>query len=183
MSQLCSFHARDLFSFNNVNLDNWTETYNTSFYLHYLSQWPDLSFIQRSPTGRTMGYVIGKGEGLDHGLQAHVPPSQKERHGHVTAITIAPEYRRIGLAERMMRLLEDISARVYHAYFVDLFVRPSNATAVHFYEKLGYSVYRMVTQYYSGGGKGNSDEDAFGAFHSALFFCCFCIYPCLCRYC
>lgn len=157
MSQLCSFHARDLFTFNNVNLDNWTETYTNPFYLQYLSQWPDLSFVQRSPEGRTMGYVIGKVEGKDNGSY-----SPKERHGHVTAITIAPEYRRIGLAERMMRLLEDISARVYRAYFVDLFVRPSNFSAVTFYEKLGYSVYRTVTQYYSGGGKGNADEDAFG---------------------
>jgi GNAT superfamily N-acetyltransferase len=107
MSHLRSFRAKDLFSFNNVNLDNWTETYSISFYLNYIAQWPDLCFVQKSPSGRTMGYVIGKGEGKDD------TPRMKERHGHVTAITVAPEYRRLGLAEGMMKLLEDISANVY----------------------------------------------------------------------
>ncbi len=145
-----------MFSFNNVNLDNWTETYSISFYLSYITQWPDLCFVQSSPSGRTMGYTLGKGEGRDEN------PRQKERHGHVTAITVAPEYRRLGLADGMMKLLEDISASVYQGYFVDLFVRPSNATAVGMYEKLGYSVYRKVKEYYSGGGPGGSDEDGFG---------------------
>jgi len=30
-------------------------------------------------------------------------------HGHVTALTVAPEYRRLGLARRLMKNLEDIS--------------------------------------------------------------------------
>jgi N-terminal acetyltransferase B complex catalytic subunit len=36
----------------------------------------------------------------------------KEWHGHVTAVTVAPEYRRIGLAGRLMDILEDISENV-----------------------------------------------------------------------
>jgi ribosomal protein S18 acetylase RimI-like enzyme len=50
-----------------------------------------------------MGYVIGKAEGED-----------KLWHGHVSALTVAPEYRRLGLAKTLMD------------YFVDLFVRQSN---------------------------------------------------------
>lgn len=38
----------------------------------------------------------------------------------------------------------------YNTYFVDLFVRASNKTAIDMYEKFGYSVYRRVLQYYSG---------------------------------
>lgn len=30
-------------------------------------------------------------------------------HGHVTAVTVAPSYRRLHLAARMMQTLEDIS--------------------------------------------------------------------------
>ncbi|KDN52138.1 putative N-acetyltransferase 5 [Tilletiaria anomala UBC 951] len=156
MSRLRPFRAKDLFQFNNVNLDNWTETYSISFYLNYISQWPDLCFTQIAASGRTMGYVMGKGEGRDD-KKTRV----KERHGHVTAITVAPEYRRLGLADGMMKLLEDISASVYQAYFVDLFVRPSNKTAVGMYEKLGYSVYRRVTEYYHGGGLNGKDEDGY----------------------
>lgn len=30
-------------------------------------------------------------------------------HGHVTAVTIAPEYRRLSLARRLMDILEDVT--------------------------------------------------------------------------
>jgi N-terminal acetyltransferase B complex catalytic subunit len=99
--------------------------YGIPFYLSYLSRWPDLCCTQESPSGRMMGYgmpasfhapsypqnipVIGKAEG--QGL---------EWHGHVTAITVAPEYRRLGLARKMMDLLEHVSDEAYHGYFVDL---------------------------------------------------------------
>ena len=43
----------------------------------------------------------------------------------------------------------------YNAYFVDLFVRTSNALAIAMYKNLGYSVYRRVLDYYSG------EEDAY----------------------
>ena len=45
-----------------------------------------------------------------------------------------------------------------HCFFVDLFVRVSNKVAVAMYNKLGYTVYRRVIEYYSG----DVDEDAFG---------------------
>lgn len=32
-------------------------------------------------------------------------------HGHVTALTVAPEYRRLGLANQLMDILEDISEK------------------------------------------------------------------------
>lgn len=33
-------------------------------------------------------------------------------HGHVTALTVAPQYRRLGLAEKMMALLEFTSEKM-----------------------------------------------------------------------
>lgn len=49
-----------------------------------------------------------------------------------------------------------VSESVYNAFFVDLFVRVSNALAISMYNAFGYSVYRRVLGYYSG------KEDAFG---------------------
>jgi N-terminal acetyltransferase B complex catalytic subunit len=98
--------------------------------------------------------VIGKAEG-----------QSLEWHGHVTAITVAPEYRRLSLARKMMSLLEFVSDQIYRGYFVDLYVRCNNQIAVDMYEGLGYSVYRRVREYYGslGVGKGGRDEeDAFG---------------------
>ena len=100
--------------------------------------------------------VIGKAEG--HGL---------DWHGHVTALTVAPEYRRLGLARKMMNLLELVSDEIYKGFFVDLYVRCANRIAVDMYEGMGYSVYRRVREYYGnlGIGKGGRDEeDAFGEF-------------------
>ncbi|MCO5604525.1 hypothetical protein L7F22_058692 [Adiantum nelumboides] len=87
-----------------------------------------------------MGKVEGQGESW---------------HGHVTAVTVAPEYRRQQLAKKLMNLLETVSEKTYNAFFVDLFVRASNAPAIKMYEKLGYTIYRRVLRYYSG------EEDAY----------------------
>lgn len=82
----------------------------------------------------------------------------KNWHGHVTAITVAPEYRRLGLADGMMNLLEEVSEKAYNGWFVDLYVRVSNSVAIDMYRKFGYSVYRTVRNYYAG----QSNEDAYG---------------------
>jgi N-terminal acetyltransferase B complex catalytic subunit len=91
-----------------------------------------------------MGYILGKAEGQG-----------KLWHGHVTAVTVSPDYRRLGIASRLMDYLEDGSEVSYNAHFVDLFVRVSNVLAQIMYTGLGYTVYRRVIQYYSG------EEDAF----------------------
>ena len=36
---------------------------------------------------------------------------REEWHGHVTAVTVAPEFRRLGLAAKLMAGLEEISER------------------------------------------------------------------------
>ena len=97
--------------------------------------------------------VIGKAEGQG-----------TEWHGHVTALTVAPEYRRLSLGRNMMNLLELVSDQAYHGFFVDLYVRCNNNIAIGMYEGLGYSVYRRVREYYGSivGPGGKDEEDAFG---------------------
>eukprot|EP00052_Salpingoeca_macrocollata_P022932 m.200522 g.200522 ORF g.200522 m.200522 type:complete len:175 (-) comp21916_c1_seq1:241-765(-) len=146
MTSLREFVCDDLFKFNRVNLDPLTETYNLSFYFTYLSRWPEYFAVAEAANGQMMGYIMGKVEGTGENW-----------HGHVTALTVAPDYRRLGLANKMMAGLEDISDKTYNGYFVDLFVRRSNAVAVALYEKLGYVIYRTVLNYYSG----PEEEDAF----------------------
>ncbi len=143
MSTQRRFSCFDLLKFNNVNLDPLTETYNMSFYLQYLAKWPQYCFNVNAAHGRPMGYILGKAEG--HG---------ESWHGHVTAVTVPPEYRRLGVSTQLMSNLERVS-EWDKAYFVDLFVRESNQMAIGLYERLGYSIYRRVVGYYSG------VEDAF----------------------
>jgi N-terminal acetyltransferase B complex catalytic subunit len=86
--------------------------------------------------------------------------AKKEWHGHVTAVTVAPECRKQGLAKLLMNYLERISER-HNAFFVDLFVRASNTVAIEMYRKLGYDIYRTVNKYYSSS-LDQSGEDAYG---------------------
>ena len=145
MTTLRPFSAFDLLRFNNVNLDPLTETYSVGFYLQYLAKWPDLCYTAEGPGGRAMGYILGKSESFRE------PDSW---HGHVTAVTVPPEYRRLGMATKLMGMLEVGSERA-DCWFVDLFVRQSNSLAIDMYKKMGYSVYRQVIGYYSG------EEDAY----------------------
>eukprot|EP00249_Psilotum_nudum_P003034 c16353_g1_i1 orf=575-1099(-) len=139
MTTIRRFCCADLLRFSSVNLDHLTETFNMSFYLTYLARWPDCFHVAEGPGNRVMGYIMGKVEGQGESW-----------HGHVTAVTVAPQYRRQQLAKKLMNLLEEISDKTYNTFFVDLFVRASNAPAINMYEKLGYVIYRRVLKYYSG---------------------------------
>ncbi|NWY09290.1 NAA20 acetyltransferase, partial [Aphelocoma coerulescens] len=163
MTTLRAFTCDDLFRFNNINLDPLTETYGIPFYLQYLAHWPEYFIVAEAPGGELMGYsehccadalcmftVMGKAEGS---------VAREEWHGHVTALSVAPEFRRLGLAAKLMELLEEISEKK-GGFFVDLFVRVSNQVAVNMYKQLGYSVYRTVLEYYSAS-SGEPDEDAY----------------------
>jgi len=145
MTTLRQFTCDDLFRFNGINLDPLTEMYGLSFYLQYLARWPEYFMVAESPSGTLMGYIMGKSEG-----------QHENWHGHVTAVTVGPQHRRLGLANKLMQGLEELSD-AKNCYFVDLFVRVSNSIAISFYRKLGYTVYRTVLQYYSG----EQDEDAY----------------------
>ena len=64
---------------------------------------------------------------------------------HGAAVTVSPEYRRLGVASKLMAHLEEVSQDLYNAYFVDLFVRVSNNLAQVMYCALQYSIYRQVS--------------------------------------
>mmetsp|Transcript_13487 Transcript_13487/g.38338 ORF Transcript_13487/g.38338 Transcript_13487/m.38338 type:complete len:177 (-) Transcript_13487:210-740(-) len=147
MTYLRDFCCDDLLSFNAINLDPLTETYAVSYYLMYLSKHHEYFTMAASPTGANVAYIMGKAEGKG-----------VEWHGHVTAVTVAPTARRMGLAKKLMDLLEHVSEHIHNAYFVDLFVRQSNDVAIGMYTKLGYVTYRKILNYYQ---SGSTRENAF----------------------
>ena len=118
MSTLRPFRADDLFKFNNINLDPLTETYHVPFYLGYLAQWPSICATYEDHTGRLAGYILGKAEGDD-----------KLWHGHVTALTVAPEFRRLGVGKTLMDYLgisfilsSKLIVSISNMYFIYLFL-------------------------------------------------------------
>ena len=56
--------------------------YNLPFYLQYLANWPEYCLMAEGADSQAMGYILGKVEGAD-----------TDWHGHVTAVTVAPENR------------------------------------------------------------------------------------------
>lgn len=149
MSTARDFTFDDLLEYNFVNLDQLTETYSVGFYGEYLTHWPEYQRTVRHPNGVIMGYCLGKVEG-----------DGEDWHGHVSAVTVAPTFRRLGLGEAMMENLERTSSAIHNAFFVDLFVRDSNLIAQDMYKRLGYIVYRRVLGYYRPGGAFPKEEDA-----------------------
>ena len=114
------------------------------FYLRYMMEWPDLFLVLESPTGSLMSYLIAKVEGKN-----------EDWHGHVTAITVSPMYRRLGFARSLMSHLDRVSED-RKCYYVDLFVRQSNSLAISMYEGFGFVQYRKILQYYSGAAQENA---------------------------
>lgn len=136
----------DVFKFNTTNLDPLTETYDLNFYFSYLAKWPHLFNVAVGPSGKIDAYLMGKLEAspsIYRSLPHYMP-----FHAHITALTVAPHARRLGLARTLSQAIEQQGDQ-YDGWFVDLFVRKSNKVAQTLYEGLGYTVYRTVKEYYN----------------------------------
>ena len=73
--------------------------------------------------------------------------------GHITTIGIAPEHRRRGLANRLLRRAEEaLQKRGINTLMLE--VRASNFAAQNLYRKFGYSIIQRLPKYYNNGEDG-----------------------------
>ncbi|WWD20812.1 hypothetical protein CI109_105289 [Kwoniella shandongensis] len=77
----------DLLGMQNANLLNLPENYTFKYYLYHALTWPELSYVAVDPRGR----IVGEEEPSD------------EPSGHVTSISVLRPYRRLGLANKLMK--------------------------------------------------------------------------------
>ncbi|TKA65850.1 hypothetical protein B0A55_09401 [Friedmanniomyces simplex] len=151
----------DLLKFNPCNLDHLTETYNIAFYLDYFTKWPGLCKVLENESGQIEAYILGKLEAspfpppvepYDPALKLYQKkfPNYLPWHAHITCLTVAPSARRLGHATKLSEALEQVGDE-QDAWFVDLFVRVENEAAIKLYKKMGYSIYRRITDYYNDG--------------------------------
>ncbi|CAK77295.1 unnamed protein product (macronuclear) [Paramecium tetraurelia] len=159
MSTIKPFQIFDILDYNNINLDILTETFNVGFYGKYIAKWPEFCISIKNHFGNFQGYLLGKIEG------EKANNNKQNWHGHISAITVAPEYRRQGVARFLMNYIEDVT-NSQNGWYVDLFVRPSNKIAVLMYQNFGYEIYQTVYQYYSG--QNGKCEDAYDMRKSML---------------
>lgn len=200
MSVIRPFDPTDILRFNNINADPWTATvgfsylsnmdmltllvkYHNGYYASYTAQWPDWCVAVEGAYDPTLKAYSKHGSFITQAhlltlspvISKHEPPApDPQHHGHLTALSIAPSHRSLGLARVLMDVLEGLSgpgeiavecnndhgAHAHEhqavptgaardsvdAWFVDLFVRCNNVRAISMYEKMGYSVYRRVVE-------------------------------------
>ena len=149
----------DLLDLNLTNLDPLTENYDLGFYLNYLNKWPSLFSTVRDHEAGIVGYsMFNYSPNLAHYPQISRDMADKFRlvmgkleeqhpamrhsehytpwHGHITVLTVAPAWRRLGFARRLTEQLERGSDS-NDAWFVDLYVRAGNKVAYDMYKGMG----------------------------------------------
>ena len=148
-------HISLLPSIQQCNLSNLPENYFLKYYLYHALTWPQLSFVAivRGPRSKpsaypkVVGYVLAKLE---------EDPPDGVQHGHITSLSVMRTHRRLGIAEKLMRMSQRAMAEVFNAEYVSLHVRMSNVAALHLYrDTLGFEVEKVESKYYADG------EDAY----------------------
>ena len=76
---------------------------------------------------RIVGYVLAKVDDEEEG-------EFKEPRGHITSLSVLREYRRLGLAKKLMEATHAIMVEEYNLSFVTLHVRVSNVAALGLYK-------------------------------------------------
>ncbi|SCU88589.1 LAFA_0E13542g1_1 [Lachancea sp. 'fantastica'] len=171
----------DMLCMQNANLHNLPENYLFKYYMYHILSWPEASFVATTtddvgtpgefeelasganasrckcdpcyvrPGEKLVGYVLAKMN--DDPAAAQSPDAL---NGHITSLSVMRTYRRMGLAEKLMRQALFALSEVYKANFVSLHVRNSNRAALHLYrDTLEFEVLNVEKSYYLDG------EDAY----------------------
>lgn len=171
----------DIQAMQNANLHNLPENYQLKYYMYHILSWPQASFVAttyddvEADDGAEDGDLaapiipvdakgdtayIGKGEkivGYVLGKMEDDPEADdKTPHGHITSLLVMRTYRRMGLAEKLMRQLLYAMCELFGAKYVSLHVRKLNRAALHLYrDLLAFLVTLIEKGYYQDG------EDAY----------------------
>lgn len=158
----------------NCNLHNLPENYTLKYYMYHILSWPQASFVatvENSPSiidedekyegdvkadcqynrqgEKIVGYVLGK---MDDDPES----AGKTPHGHITSLSVMRTYRKMAIAEKLMRQCLFALTENFGAQYTSLHVRKSNRAALHLYkDTLEFEVLSIEKSYYQDG------EDAY----------------------
>ena len=107
-------------SIQTCNITNLPENYFLKYYLYHALTWPQLSFVAVvRPKG---GYKAGTSKAGAGDLSGNYPkvvgyvlakmeeePTDGLQHGHITSLSVMRTHRRLGIAERLMRMSRTLS--------------------------------------------------------------------------
>ncbi|KAJ3285746.1 N-terminal acetyltransferase A complex catalytic subunit ard1 [Rhizoclosmatium sp. JEL0117] len=133
----------DLLAMQNANLHNLPENYQMKYYIYHIVSWPQLSYVAEDDKGRIVGYVLAKMED---------EPSAQGAHGHITSLSVMRNFRRLGLAEKLMSQAQRAMVESFGAKFCSLHVRKSNRAALSLYkDTLKFTETEVEKKYYADG--------------------------------
>ena len=115
------------------------ENYTRYTFNYLLSEPKCLSYQIKAASGQMVGFVFIM---LD-----------RDGTGHITTIGVAPEHRRRGLAQKLLRHAEE-ALRRRHISTAMLEVRVSNVAAQNLYQQHGYMIVQRLAKYYNNGEDG-----------------------------
>lgn len=138
----------DLIQMQQCNLFNLPENYNMQYWMYHLFSWTYLPQVAVDElTGKVVGYVLAKMEEIprtDAKLKDFVP------HGHITSISVLRDYRKLGIATKLMQATHEVMQKVYGAKYSSLHVRVSNRAALGMYSDiLKYEIVDTEYEYYA----------------------------------
>ena len=114
------------------------------YWMYHLMTWTYLPQVAiDETTGRIVGYVLAKMED-DNGKEESIP------HGHITSISVLRDYRKLGIATKLMRATHEQMKTIYGSCYVSLHVRVTNRAARSLYEDvLKYETVDIENEYYA----------------------------------
>lgn len=143
--------AADLQAIQQANLANLPENYTFKYILYHGLSWPQGSYVAELENGQIVGYVLAKMEDDNPDRPKDADPA-----AHITSISVLREYRRLGIAGKLLDQALRSVKECYNAKVVSLHVRKSNVAAFKLYkDRLGFEVLEVAQGYYADG------EDAY----------------------
>ncbi|MCI4342081.1 MAG: GNAT family N-acetyltransferase [Thermoplasmata archaeon] len=136
---LREFEPRDLEPIAAIVEEALHERYEPALYMSLSDPWRDGFLVAADPSGRPAGFLLGV--------------SQVENEGRVLMFAVHRDWRSQGVGSILMEeFLRRTRARGLHRATLE--VRVSNAGAIRFYSRYGFSVIDLLRGYYSDGENG-----------------------------
>jgi len=140
----------DLSKVIKINREVLPENYPPFYFELHLNQFGK-AFLVAEENGEVLGYIMCRVE-YDN---LYTNPSKVGKRGHIISLAVVESARRRGIGTALMIEAMESMKKFYGAEEYYLEVRVSNEPAIRLYKKLGYSVIKVIPNYYLDG------EDAY----------------------
>ena len=137
--ELRGFRIRDVTTIARIVADSLHEHYDASLYASLSQQWPEGFLVAVDTSDQPVGFLLGV--------------SQVEGEARILMFAVDRPWRIRGIGSRMMEMFFT-RCRARGMRRATLEVRVSNATAIRFYTRYGFSVTDLLRGYYSDGENG-----------------------------